>query len=90
MVRAAIHRHHISLDSYDTVYQPDFDILCIQNRPLFDMRFQKRSDLSIFPCRLADFLRLKAIFLHRLVDRDAIFVAELLGILHITISKHCP
>ena len=37
MICSSMYRYHITLDSYDAVYQSNFNILGIQNRTLLNM-----------------------------------------------------
>ena len=88
MVSSSVYCYHISLDSNDTIYKTNLNILCIQNRSLLNMKLKEFSDRTFRPFCIFNLLWIKSISLHGIIDRNSVCIFVMFAILDISVSKH--
>src|SRR5699024_5968629 len=89
MVGSSMYSHHVTLDTYDTVNQSDFDVLSIQNRSLLNMGLKEVSNGSVRPFCVLDLLRIQSVTFHCVINGNAIGIFKFLTVLYIPVSEHC-
>ena len=88
MVSSSIYCYHVSLNSNDTIYKTNLNLLCIQNWSLLDMKLKEFSDRTFWPFSIFNLLWIQSVSLHSVIDRNSVCIFVMFTIFHISVSKH--